>query len=79
MPLQRNVIISGPSGQLEGVLHLSEACPEQGRRAAPQAIAVAARPPNLPTVVLPGAGHFFHGCLHQIKQLVLHNFDGQPL
>ena len=38
-----------------------------------------ARPQHLPIVVLPEAGHFFHGRLHQIKQLVLQNFDGTPL
>lgn len=38
-----------------------------------------ARPQNLPVVVLPGAEHFFHGRLNQIKQLVLHSFHGQPL
>jgi alpha/beta superfamily hydrolase len=29
--------------------------------------------------VLPEAGHFFHGRLHQIKQLVLEDFQGQRL
>lgn len=38
-----------------------------------------ARPQNLPIVVLPGAEHFFHGRLHQIKQLVLQDFRGHPL
>jgi len=38
-----------------------------------------ARPQHLPVVVLPEAGHFFHGRLHQIKQLVLEDFRGQPL
>ncbi|MDH4215484.1 MAG: alpha/beta fold hydrolase [Gallionella sp.] len=38
-----------------------------------------ARPQHLPVVVLPGAEHFFHGRLHQIKQLVLQGFHGQPL
>jgi len=38
-----------------------------------------ARPQHLPIVVLPEAGHFFHGRLHQIKQLVLQEFNGQPL
>ena len=38
-----------------------------------------ARPQQLPVVVLPGAGHFFHGRLGQIKQIVLQNFKGQPL
>lgn len=38
-----------------------------------------ARPQHLPIVVLPGAGHFFHGRLTQIKQLVLQGFNGQPL
>ena len=38
-----------------------------------------ARPQHLPIVVLPGAEHFFHGRLNQIKQLVLQNFYGQPL
>jgi alpha/beta superfamily hydrolase len=38
-----------------------------------------ARPQHLPVVVLPEAGHFFHGRLHQIKQLVLQDFQGQKL
>ncbi len=38
-----------------------------------------ARPQHLPIVVLPGAEHFFHGRLNQIKQLVLQDFNGQPL
>jgi alpha/beta superfamily hydrolase len=38
-----------------------------------------ARPQHLPVVVLPGADHFFHGRLHQIKQLVLQGFQGQSL
>ena len=32
-----------------------------------------ARPQNLPVVVLPGAGHFFHGRLTQVKSLILRN------
>ena len=35
-----------------------------------------ARPQHLPVVVLPEAGHFFHGRLNQIKQIVLHEFNG---
>jgi alpha/beta superfamily hydrolase len=38
-----------------------------------------ARPQHLPVVVLPATGHFFHGRLHLIKQLVLHDFNGKPL
>jgi len=38
-----------------------------------------ARPQHLPVVVLPEAGHYFHGRLHQIKQLVLQDFHGQRL
>jgi len=38
-----------------------------------------ARPQQLPVAVLPGAEHFFHGRLHQIKQLVLQHFNGQSL
>jgi alpha/beta superfamily hydrolase len=38
-----------------------------------------ARPLHLPIVVLPEAGHFFHGRLSQLKQIVLHAFNGQPL
>jgi alpha/beta superfamily hydrolase len=30
-----------------------------------------ARPRQQPIVVLPGAGHFFHGRLHQLKEIVL--------
>ena len=32
-----------------------------------------ARPQDLPVVVLPGAGHFFHGRLTQVKSLILRN------
>ncbi|NLD53592.1 MAG: alpha/beta hydrolase [Burkholderiaceae bacterium] len=32
-----------------------------------------ARPQNLPVTVLPGAGHFFHGRLTQVKSLILRN------
>lgn len=38
-----------------------------------------ARPLHLPIVVLPEAGHFFHGRLNQLKQIVLHAFNGQAL
>ncbi len=38
-----------------------------------------ARPLRLPIVVLPEAEHFFHGRLNQIKQIVLHQFCGQPI
>lgn len=35
-----------------------------------------ARPQHLPVVVLPEAGHFFHGRLQQLKQIVLREFKG---
>ncbi len=38
-----------------------------------------ARPQLLPIVVLPGAVHFFHGHLEQLKEIVRHNFMGQAL
>lgn len=38
-----------------------------------------ARPLHLPIVVLPEAGHFFHGRLNQLKQIVLHAFNGQGI
>jgi uncharacterized protein len=38
-----------------------------------------ARPLHLPIVVLPEAGHFFHGQLNQLKQIVMHAFNGQPV
>lgn len=38
-----------------------------------------ARPQHLPIVLLPEAGHFFHGRLNQLKQIVLHEFCGFPL
>ena len=38
-----------------------------------------ARPQHLPVVVLPEAGHFFHGRLNQIKQIVRHEFSGCDL
>jgi uncharacterized protein len=36
-----------------------------------------ARPQHLPVIVLAGAGHFFHGRLTQLKQIVLHELNGQ--
>ncbi len=38
-----------------------------------------ARPLHLPVVVVPEAGHFFHGRLSQLKQIVLHAFNGHPV
>jgi len=38
-----------------------------------------ARPLHLPIVVLPEAGHFFHGRLNQLRQIVLNAFNGQPV
>jgi len=38
-----------------------------------------ARPLHLPIVVLPEAEHFFHGRLNQLKQIVLHAFNGQRI
>ncbi|MBL0038199.1 MAG: alpha/beta fold hydrolase [Nitrosomonadales bacterium] len=38
-----------------------------------------ARLQRLPIVVLPGAVHFFHGRLDQLKEIVRHNFMGQAL
>ena len=38
-----------------------------------------AQPQHLAVMVLPGAGHFFHGRLNQIRQIVLNEFNGQPL
>jgi alpha/beta superfamily hydrolase len=35
-----------------------------------------ARPQHLPIVVLPEAGHFFHGRLNQLKQIILNEFKG---
>lgn len=36
-----------------------------------------ARPQELPVIVLAGAGHFFHGRLVQLKQIVLQHFGKQ--
>jgi alpha/beta superfamily hydrolase len=38
-----------------------------------------ARPQHLPVVVLPGAEHFFHGRLTQLRDLVLRHFRGVAL
>ncbi len=38
-----------------------------------------ARPQAWPITVLPGAGHFFHGQLAALKQIVLDAWTGQPL
>lgn len=35
-----------------------------------------ARPQHLPVIVLEGAGHFFHGRLTELKQIVLQHFGG---
>lgn len=37
-----------------------------------------ARPQHLPVIVLAGAGHFFHGRLTQLKQIVLRHFGKPP-
>jgi alpha/beta superfamily hydrolase len=37
-----------------------------------------ARPQHLPVIVLAGAGHFFHGRLAQLKQIVLRHFGKIP-
>lgn len=36
-----------------------------------------ARPQHLAITLLPGAEHFFHGRLNQLKQIVLHHFCGR--
>jgi uncharacterized protein len=36
-----------------------------------------ARPQHLPIVVLPEAGHFFHGRLNQLRQIVQHHYCGR--
>lgn len=38
-----------------------------------------ARPQQLPVVVLPEAEHYFHGRLHQIKEIVQRHFVGQKI
>ncbi|MDP2761797.1 MAG: alpha/beta hydrolase, partial [Sideroxyarcus sp.] len=38
-----------------------------------------ARPQHLPIVVLPGAGHFFHGRLTQLREIVKKHFSGVVL
>ncbi len=38
-----------------------------------------ARPQQLPVLVLPGAVHYFHGRLHQLKAIVSAHFTGHPL
>jgi uncharacterized protein len=38
-----------------------------------------ARPQHLPIVVVPKAGHFFHGQLNRLKQIVLDHFNGQSI
>ena len=38
-----------------------------------------ARPQQLSIIVLAGAGHFFHGRLNQLKQIVLQYFDGRTI
>lgn len=48
MPTQRKILFAGAAGQLEGMLHLPDACPELCRRGAPHSIAVVAHP--LPTM-----------------------------
>lgn len=38
-----------------------------------------ARPQHLPIIVLPETEHFFHGRLNLVKQLVVKEFNGNPL
>jgi alpha/beta superfamily hydrolase len=37
-----------------------------------------ARPQSLPLIVIPGSGHFFHGQLAQLKQLILRAWPNPP-
>ena len=37
-----------------------------------------ARPQNLPVVVVPGGGHFFHGRLNLLSDIVLRHFRASP-
>ncbi|MCK9260520.1 MAG: CocE/NonD family hydrolase [Azoarcus sp.] len=37
-----------------------------------------ARPQDLPIIVIPGAGHFFHGKLHLIRELIARNVPPAP-
>ena len=53
-------------GELDEVIPLSEALDW-------------ARPQHMPIVVFPEAGHFFHGRLSQLKQVVMKEFDGCSL
>jgi len=34
-----------------------------------------ARPQTLPVTVIPGGGHFFHGQLHLLKELVVRHLQ----
>ncbi len=38
-----------------------------------------ARPQQLPVTVLPEAEHYFHGRLHQIREIVSRHFNGQTI
>ena len=38
-----------------------------------------AQPQHLPIVIMPGAGHLFHGRLLELKEIVRHNFMEHPL
>ena len=42
-----------------------------------QAVLDWARPQQLPVIVVPGAEHFFHGRLAQLRELVLHYYRGE--
>jgi alpha/beta superfamily hydrolase len=37
-----------------------------------------ARPQSLPVTVVPGVGHFFHGQLPLLKNIVLHHLHAAP-
>ena len=60
-PVQHNTLLI--HGEIDEVIPLSDAL-------------AWARPQHLPIVVLPEAGHFFHGRLNQIKQIVMDEFRG---
>ncbi len=63
-PVQHNTLLV--HGELDEVVSLAD-------------VMQWARPQRLPIVVLPGAVHFFHGRLEQLKEIVRHNFMGQSL
>ena len=74
----RTLVLQGPAGAIDVAVDYPSG-PIQGVGLVAHPHPLWARPQNLPVVVLPGADHFFHRRLTQLKRLVVSHLIAWPL